>query len=200
MFGLRRAQPLGLRGLFLVFAFSAGLLASIPAAHAAVPADTTSIGVTARLCTDASCTSYNDAVFDFEISVVNQADGQVLDTCVTVNNNQIQGCGLEFPAGIDWALWWDEAQTPEGYIPYGEILHPETGPGPHPYIVAFAPVDDEPTIVPTNGPDTPSAPVSQLPETGSGSGGVNWTGPLMALASLFLMSGGAALQARRARH
>jgi hypothetical protein len=198
MYGLHRARPLGLRAVFCLIVFAASILASIPAAQAAVPADTTSIGVTARLCTDASCTSYNDALFDFQISVVNQADGQVLDTCRTAN--QIQGCGLEFPAGIDWALWWDEAQTPEGYVPYAGILHPETGPGPHPYIVAFVPVDDAPTSVPTNGPDTPSLPVSQLPETGSGSAGDSWTGPLMALASLFLMSGGAALQTRRARH
>jgi hypothetical protein len=76
------------------------------------------INIGALQCLDLDCMEFGDRIAGFEVSAVELESGDVLDTCVTGADTQMQTCVLEFPAGIPWEYAWDPAQTPDGYRPY----------------------------------------------------------------------------------
>ena len=110
----------------------------------AVEPDIGQINVGALLCLDLDCMEFGDRLPGFEISVVNLETGEVLDTCVTQADTQMQTCVLEFPVDIPWEFAWDESQTPDGYRPYRySHIVVEGGPISPVYYIPFVPIDAE---------------------------------------------------------
>ncbi|HYI25571.1 MAG TPA: hypothetical protein VD767_09195 [Thermomicrobiales bacterium] len=129
--------------------------------------------VQAALCTDASCTEYEEFLDDFWIQAVNPVTGQVYDECFT--NNDEQGldhqCILDVPAKGEVQYRWDEDEVPDGYVPFGK---PIVAGDPVVSTIAFKPVAD--------GAPTPTeAPVTRLPVTGT-SQPADGNGSILALA------------------
>ena len=168
-----------------------------------------SIDVRAALCTDASCDEYDEFLEGFTISTADPDSGELVTDCTTGSQAGADDfrCTLGISAKSPLDITWDDAQVPEGYTWFGQLITVEDGPEGSVTTIAFVPDDAatatatvEPTATP-KAPVTP-APVTSLPDTGTGDETTTSrpVTPLVAFGLMVLVLGiGLARQAIRSR-
>lgn len=130
-----------LRLMVTFFAMIAAVTVGLGQTAAQDPVETEPLTVSAVLCEDATCETLGDRVGDVTVSAIDTTSSEVLASCLTVLDNQVQGCTLDIPTGADYTLEWDI--TPEGYTFFGELIPVAGDPGPPVTYIPFIPVAAE---------------------------------------------------------